>query len=124
MSAVYAEAQNYKNVLRDEEGKLTLDETSHLVFLPHAKRQVPAVRIVATGMDRFMRYQLGYAVFSVVKGGKRETLVLPARQETGKETGNIIWSAQAKPMGYTSEMMNDLVDAMAEAVDVENPVFI
>lgn len=121
----YVEPQQHKNVIRNEEdGTLSLNEESHKVFLPFAKRQIPAVRIVATQLDRFGRYQMGYAVFAVISGGKRETLILPARQETGKETGNVIWSAQAKLMGFDSENIEDIVDAMAEAVEVVNPVFI
>ena len=59
-------------------------------FLPFKGEQTACVQIVVEGMDRWGRYQNGYAIFAVVQDGKRETIILPARQEKGRETGKII----------------------------------
>lgn len=119
MAMHYATPQVVSGVTETEDG---LKMAGLMCYLPSAKAMTPAVRIVAEGLDRFGRFQSGYAVFAVRDAnGKRKAVVLPARQETVKTTGDIIWSAaQNRPvyLPVDDEGQSILLDAIADATAV------
>lgn len=108
-----------KGTAKDENGKLKM--TGLKCFLPLAGEMTDAVRIVIEGVDRFGRYQNGYAIFAVNEGGKRKTLVVPARQEKSKLDNRIYWSAVANRVAQLAtdeESHKILLEGLREARNV------